>query len=123
MLEKRQSQRRKMVLPVKISIDKATHFVHTVDITPTGAKLGALRTELQLGTIVSLQRGTQKAKFRIAWIRQIAPKELQAGIEALEPTNNFWGVDLSDREREEAKEMQTLMTVLSAGQKTVTKRR
>ena len=39
---------RKMVLPVKVSIDRATCLVHTVDITHTG-KLGAFRTELQPG--------------------------------------------------------------------------
>src|SRR5713226_887210 len=122
MLEKRKLQRRKMVLPVKVSIDRATCLVHTVDITHTGVKLGALRTELQPGMIVSLQRGAQKAKFRIAWIRQIAPKELQAGVESLEPTDNFWGVDLSDREHEAAKDMQALMTLLSGGQKPVRKR-
>jgi hypothetical protein len=54
-----------------------------------GGKLGAFRTELQPGMIVSLQRGAQKAKFRIAWIRQIAPKELQAGVESLEPLTIF----------------------------------
>jgi hypothetical protein len=62
MLEKRKLQRRKMVLPVKVSIDRATCLVHTVDITHTGGKLGAFRTELQSGMIVSLQRGAQKAK-------------------------------------------------------------
>jgi len=48
-------------------------------------------------TIISLQRGSKKAKFRIAWIRQLAPTELQAGVESLEPQNIFWGVDLSDQ--------------------------
>lgn len=119
MLEKRKSQRRKMVLPVKVSIDQATYLVHTVDITHSGARLGALRTQLQAGMIVSLQRGTQKAKFRIAWVRQVSPTEIQAGVESVGPTNNFWGVDLSDREKEGTKAMQALMTLLSGGQKRV----
>ena len=37
MLNKRKSPRRKMVLPVKISVGKVTHLAHTVDITTTGA--------------------------------------------------------------------------------------
>ena len=114
MLENRKLPRKKMVLPVKVTIDKATYLAHTVDITHTGARLGALRTQLQPGMIISLQRGSKKAKFRIAWIRQLAPNELQAGVESLEPHNNFWGVDLSDWERETKKQTQALMTLLSS---------
>src|SRR5438552_15016648 len=47
MLERRNAGRRKMVLAVKVSIDNDTHLAHTVDITPRGAQLGALRTQLQ----------------------------------------------------------------------------
>jgi hypothetical protein len=113
MPEKRASPRRKMVLSVKVTIEKGTHLAHTVDITPTGARLGALRTKLQPGTIISLQRGSKKAKFRIAWIRQLAPTELQAGVESLEPQNNFWGVDLSDQGQESKNDTQVLMTFVS----------
>ena len=100
MLEKRKSSRRKMVLPVKVLIDQVTHLAHTVDITESGARLGALRMQLKPGTIISLQRGSQRAKFQIAWVRQLAPTELQAGIESLQPQNSFWGVDLSLRSAE-----------------------
>ena len=114
MLNKRKSPRRKMVLPVKVSIDSVTHLAHTIDITDVGARLGALRTQIQPGTIISLQRGSKKAKFRVEWIRELTSNELQAGIESVEPQNNFWGVDLSDREHEAEKEMQALLTLLSS---------
>src|SRR5260370_39414512 len=117
MMEQRKSTRRKMVLPVKVSIDQVTHLAHTVDITHDGARLGGLRTQLQPGMIVYLQRGSQKAKFRIAWIRQLAPTELQAGVECLETQNNFWGVDLSDCEHESRKDMQALLTFLAGSSK------
>jgi hypothetical protein len=123
MLDKRKSQRRKMVLPVKVVIDQVTHLAHTVDITESGARLGALRTQLQPGMIISLQRGSQKAKFQIAWIRQLAPNELQAGIESLQPQNSFWGVDLSARGPEVKKEsQQALMTLLSDRPKAATRK-
>jgi hypothetical protein len=112
MLENRRSPRRKMVLAVKVSVDEVTHLAHMVDITVTGGRLGGLRTQLQPGMFVSLHRGSHNAKFRIAWIRQAAPNELQAGVECLEPQNNFWGVDLSDRENEAKNDMLALMTVL-----------
>src|ERR1700730_3081325 len=114
MLEKRKSSRRKMVLSVKVSLDKVTHLAHTIDITHTGARIGGHRAELQPGMIISLQRGSQKTKFRIAWTRQVARNELQAGVESLELQNNFWGVDLSDRERDTKKEVRALMTILSS---------
>jgi hypothetical protein len=113
MLNRRQTPRRKMVLPVKVSIDKANHLAHTIDITKVGARLGALRTQLQPGAIIGLQRGSKKAKFRVKWIRELAPNELQAGIESVEPQGDFWGVNLSDRELEAKKDMQALLTLLS----------
>lgn len=115
MLDKRKSPRKKMVLPVKVSIDAVTHLAHTIDITQTGARLGALRTELRPGTIVVLQRGSQRAKFQIAWSKQLAPNELQAGIECLQPQGNFWGVDLSDDSSEAKKEPQQALMTLLAG--------
>jgi len=99
-----------MVLPVKVTIDEVSHLAHTVDITHTGARLGGVRTQLQPGATVILQRGSNKTTFRIAWVRQLSPNELQAGIEALEPQSNFWGVDLSDREREAKKQTRTAAT-------------
>jgi hypothetical protein len=113
MLNKRTSLRRKMVLPVKVMLDKANNLAHTLDITHNGARLGGLRTDLQPGTIISLQRGSKKAKFRIAWIRQLAPNELQAGIESLELPENFWGVNLSDDELKDKENMKAFMTLLS----------
>jgi hypothetical protein len=123
MLDKRKSTRRKMVLPVKVMIDQITHLAHTVDITESGARLGALRMQLKPGTIISLQRGSQRAKFQIAWVRQLAPTELQAGIESLQPQDSFWGVDLSPRPPEVKKEaQQALMTLLSGRSKAATRK-
>ena len=118
MLDKRKAPRKKMVLPVRVLIDQVTHLEHTVDISESGARLGALRMQLQPGTIISLQRGPQRAKFQIAWVRQLTPTELQAGIESLQPQNSFWGVDLSPRSEETKKESeQALMTLLSGRSK------
>ena len=107
-----------MVLPVKVSVDKITGLAHTVDITPLGARLSALRTQLQPGMIISLQRGTRKAEFRVEWVKQLAPNEFQAGIESLEPQNNFWGVNLSD-DGDAKNDMQTLVALLARSSKTV----
>jgi hypothetical protein len=112
-LEKRNSRRSKMVLAVKVSLDAATHLVHTLDITDTGAQLGGLRAQLEPGMMISSQRGRQKAKFRIAWIRQLAPNELRAGVESLEPKKKIWGLELSDRKDGCNKYTNAVMTVLT----------
>jgi hypothetical protein len=63
---------------------------------------------------VAKQQPSNNSLFRVEWIRELASNELQAGIESVEPQNNFWGVNLSDRELEAKKEMQTLLTLLSS---------
>jgi len=100
-----------MVLPVKVVIDKETHLAHTIGITSGGARLGALRQQLKGGN--QLQRGPKKAKFRIAWVRQLAPTEVQAGVEAVEPQDEFRGVSLSDRAHQEKQDMQAFLMLLS----------
>jgi len=118
MLNKRKLLRRQMVLPVKVSVDKVTHLAHTVDITSTGARLVAYRAPLQSGTIIGLQRGSKKAQFRVEWVKPLSPNELQAGIELLEPQNNFWGVNLSD-DVDAKKNTEALMSLLSGPSKSV----
>lgn len=114
MLNNRKSTRIKTVLPVKISIGTNTDPVHTVDITDTGAQLGGLRTRLEPGTTISLRRGSHKAKFRIAWVRQLGPNELRAGIECLEPQKDFWEVNRSsDTGADQEQDTNAVMTVLS----------
>jgi len=111
-----------MVLPVKVSIDSVTHLAHTVDITHNGARLGALRTDLKPGAIVVLQRGSQRAKFQIAWIKQLAPNELQAGIECLQPQGNFWGVDLGEETLAKKDSQQAFMTLVASKSKAATRK-
>ena len=112
MLDKRNSPRVKTVLPVKISTEAGTHLAHTVDITDDGAQVGGLRTQLQPGSVVSLRRGSHKAKFRIAWVRQLGPTELRIGIECLEPQNNFWEIS-RPKEDDGEENASAVMTFLS----------
>ena len=102
-----------MVLPVKVLIDQVTHLAHTLDITGPGARLGGLRMQLQPGMSVILHRGSKKASFRIKWVQQLAPSEVQAGIECEEPQEQFWGVDLSDQ-KQQGNDFKALMTLLAS---------
>ena len=113
MVEKRKIARQKMVLPVKFSVAKESLLAHTLDITRFGARLGALRAKLQPGTIVDLQRGQKKARFRIIWVRQLAPNEMQAGVESVDLQENFWGVCLAEEKPGSKEEAQTFLSLLS----------
>jgi hypothetical protein len=112
MAEQRKSKRTKMVLPVKVSISGATHLAHTFDLTYVGARIGGLHVELKPDQIIALQRGSKKANFRVVWVQQLSPSEVQAGIQAVEKQNNFWGVDLSDQERA-AGNLDALMSLMA----------
>ena len=96
MPERRAHARKKLVLPVKISDATQTQFVHTVDISCAGVRIGNLRSQVEIGKTITLSRGTHKAKFRVAWVREIGPKEIQAGLESLQPADNLLGVDVNE---------------------------
>jgi len=46
-------------------------------------------------------------------VQQLGANEVQAGVECLEPQDGFWGVDLSDREREVKQDVKALMSIMS----------
>jgi hypothetical protein len=117
MQERRTNPRRKMVLPVKISGSEGGGLAYTMDITTAGARLGGVRATLESGQTVSLTRNGRKANFKVVWVRQINPAEIQVGIEALQGVENFWGVDLSDRQQGGKKDMDALMSLLNAAKK------
>lgn len=102
MPERRLQKRKKMVLPVKIALPGKNLLVHTLDISGTGVRIAALREELQAGQMVSLNRGTQKAQFRIVWINRRGG-EFHAGLEAVNANEKFWGVDLNSDETDSGK--------------------
>jgi hypothetical protein len=116
--ERRKSKRTKMVLPVKVSIGGATHLAHTFDLTYVGARLGGLHVELKTGDIIALQRGAKKASFRVMWVTQMSPSEIQAGVQAVEQQSNFWGIDLSEQEREgKSSNVDALMSLMAVKEK------
>jgi hypothetical protein len=117
MQERRGNARRKMVLPVKISLGDGAGLAYTLDITSMGARLGGVQITFEPGQTVSLVRNGRKANFRVVWIRQISPKEIHAGIEAMQPVDRFWGVDLSDREQNAKKDMEAMMDLMSTAKK------
>ena len=93
--ERRKFLRKKAVIPVKIVDGDNSQHIHTLDICSSGARIGGLRSQLQVGGTIVLHRGNRNAKFRIVWIRQLTPNEVHAGVEALENENGLFGSVIS----------------------------
>ena len=92
--------RTKMVLPLRVWLDEGAgetlsmQWIHTIDISQVGCRLGGLRTSLSPGQTIALQRGQQKASFRVIWSKHLEAEEHQAGIEALDNGKNIWAKEL-----------------------------
>jgi len=97
---KQRYKRTRMVLPCRVWLDDGsdhsgpTQLAHTLDVTQAGAMVGGLHTQFEPGAVVVLQRGQFKARFRVVWTKQLGRGEVRAGIEAIDPDRNIWGVDL-----------------------------
>lgn len=91
-----------MVASVRLWMPEAPaplpQWVHTLDVTPGGTRLGGLNCELRAGMIVEVQRQNKRAKFVVVWAQRPdeKSKEMQAGLKCLEPEKHIWGVDIPE---------------------------
>ncbi len=103
----RRLDRAKAVLPVRISgIDNSgesySELVHTLDVSRNGVRLGAIRRQLEVGSLVVLQYRQHKAEFRVVWIKPLGTgTEQQVGLQA-DVQKDMWGVDATPANRSEA---------------------
>ena len=82
-LDKRNIKRTKMVVGLRVSQQRshdADLLVHTLDISSSGAKIGALRELMQPGSTLIVQRRQTRARCLIMWSRKVAPGEIQIGV-------------------------------------------
>jgi len=100
-MQKSREQRIRMVLPLRVSARDASdarfeELAHTLDITAHGARLGAIRHPLKVGTTIVVQYRQRKLHCRVAWMRLLeGTKEYQVGVELLENGKDTWGLDLN----------------------------
>lgn len=91
-----------MVLPVRVSgKDSANNPVnelaHTLDITPNGARLGAIRHVLKAGDKLTLQYRQRRIQFRVVWVKPMeGTSEYQVGLEGLGSGAENWGLELPE---------------------------
>jgi hypothetical protein len=96
--------RREPRIPEKIRVKvqgvdrNGNAFVQTtyaVDISRKGARLEGIGFLTWPGEVLQLKRRLQAARFRVVWIGEVGtPQAGQAGIFALDPEKNIWGVKL-----------------------------
>jgi hypothetical protein len=98
-LEKRVLRRTKMVVGLRIYQPKLHAnqlLVHTLDISSTGAKIGAVREYIQPGSVLLIQHGRNRAQCRVIWSRQVGSREIQIGVEFLKNDPRFWELELDE---------------------------
>ncbi len=107
--QQRGVDRSKAVLPVRISGNDSSgntysELVHTLDVSRTGVRLGAVRRQLEVGSLVTLQYRQHKAEFRVVWTRPVGSgAEQQVGLEA-GVQKDLWGLEINVTSRPQAAE-------------------
>jgi hypothetical protein len=99
---KRRQGRMKAVLPVRVrgtdSEGKAFEVLaHTLDVTPAGVRLGAIRRELKTLDLVTVLYRQRRMEFRVVWTKRLTGSaEYQVGLEAVAQEKEAWGLNLSE---------------------------
>ena len=106
---KRRGSRTKAVLPVRIkgkdSSGKAfEELAHTLDVTPSGIRLGSVRRELSAKDEVTILFRQRKMQFRVVWTKKMkGTSEFQVGLQALTQEKEAWGLTFAESAKEPAK--------------------
>jgi hypothetical protein len=102
--KKRRLDRAKAVLPVRISGkdvsgDSYSDLVHTLDVSQSGVRLGAVHRQLEVGSHIVLQYRQHKAEFRVIWTKPLGTgEEQQVGLGA-DAQKDLWGLGTSTENR------------------------
>jgi hypothetical protein len=105
----RRASRTKAVLPVRIkgtdSSGKAFEdLAHTLDVTPTGVRLGSVRRELSQQDEVTIFFRQRKMQFRVVWTKKMkGTSEFQVGLQALTQEREAWGVNFAEPAKQATK--------------------
>lgn len=100
--KQRRGSRHKAVLPVRIKGKDCLgaafeELVHTLDVNPTGVRLGAVRHELNALDEITLFFRQRKLQFRIVWIKKMkGTSEFQVGLQALTQDAEAWGLSAGE---------------------------
>lgn len=97
-MNQRRKDRTKAVFPVKVKGKDSTgaafeELAHTLDVTATGARLGAIRRQLNVLDEITVFYRQRKMQFRVVWIKKLqGTSEFQVGLQALVRDKEGWGL-------------------------------
>jgi hypothetical protein len=97
---RRRQDRIQAVLPVRVrgTASSGTSFealAHTLDLTPTGARLGAIRHELKALDTLTILYHQRRMEFTVVWTKLLDGRgEYQVGLQAFSQEKEPWGMSL-----------------------------
>jgi hypothetical protein len=100
--ENRRGSRTKAVLPVRVKgKDSSGKFfeelAHTLDVTASGARLGAIRRELSVRDEITVFYRQRKMQFRVIWTKKLqGTSEFQVGLQAVTQEKETWGMAFAE---------------------------
>ena len=78
-------------------------LVHTLDVTPSGVRLGSVRRELKAKDEITIFYRTRKMQYRVVWTKKLAgTSEFQVGLQALTQDKEAWGLSFPDNKSQQA---------------------
>ena len=97
---RRRQDRIQAVLPVRVrGIDTSgvvfEELAHTLDLTPTGVRLGAIRHQVKALDSLTILYRQRRMEFRVVWTRLLeGTREYQVGLKAFSQEQEAWGLSL-----------------------------
>ena len=88
------------VLPVRVRGTDAygvsfEGLAHTLDLTPAGVRLGAIRHQLKVLDTLTILYHQRRIEFTVVWTKLVDGKgEYQVGLQPFAQENEPWGISL-----------------------------
>ena len=101
-IKPRHGDRQKGVLPVRVKGRDSSgvafeELAHTLDVTPVGVRLGAVRRQLKLQDELTVFYRQHKRQYRVVWTKKLkGTSEFQVGLRAVAQTAEASGLGFPD---------------------------